>query len=361
MKENIIKYGVIGLKRGADVAIEGRYDKRGALVAACDRDPEARENAKKLFEKHGITECKFYETFEELLATDIDAVIIATDAVCHVPYVIGAMNAGKHVLCEIPSINTVEEAKILKDAVESHPDLIYMAGENCCFWAFVETWKRMYEEGQLGEIVYAEGEYLHSIDPKNFAPDNYPKGHWRITNPAIKYITHEMGPLLYILNDRCVSVTCTESNIVYNPYFPEKNATGVATFKTAKGTILHILISFGTYIMPDHNFRLCGTRGSVETDRLKKYTEAHTFANLQDVPDTFKTKLDIPVTTRYEGETEGAHGGGDKKMMSEFLRCIAENQKPAMDVDFAIRMTMPGILAHESAVRGGIPVEIPEL
>ena len=314
-----------------------------------------------LFEKHGITDCKYYESFDELLKSDIDAVVIATDAVCHVPYVIQAMDAGKHVLCEIPSVNSIEEAHQLKAAVEAHPDLIYMAGENACFWAFVETWKQMYEEGKFGEVVYAEGEYLHSIDPKDFSPSNYPQNHWRITNPAIKYITHEIGPLLYILNDRCVSVTCAESSIVYNPYFPEKNATGVATFRTEKGAILHVIISFGTYVMPDHNFRLYGTRGSIETDRLKKYTEAHSYANLQSVPETFKTKIDIPVTTRFVGESEGAHGGGDKKMMSEFIRCIAEKQKPALDVDFAIRMTLPGILAHESAIKGGIPVEIPTL
>ena len=357
----MIKYGVIGLKRGADVALEGRFDKRGKLVAACDRDPKARQRAKERFEQHGITDCVYYETFEELLAADIDAVIIATDAICHVPYVVRAMDAGKHVLCEIPSINTVEEAKQLREAVYAHPDLIYMAGENVCFWAFVEMWKKMREEGQFGDVIYAEGEYLHSIDPKDFSPSNYPEGHWRIFNPAIKYITHELGPLLYILDDRCVSVSCVESNLVYNPYFPEKNSTGVATFKTAKGTIIHVLISFGSYVMPDHNFRLLGTRGSIETDRLKKYKDAHSHANLQSIPGTFSTKLDIPVTTRFAGETDGAHGGGDKKMMSEFFRCIQEKQTPALNVDFAIRMSMPGILAHESALNGGAPVEIPEL
>lgn len=356
-----IRYGVIGLKRGADIVIEGRYDTRGKLVAACDRDAKAREDARARFERHGMRECAFYEDYDALLQSDIDAVIIATDAICHVPYVIRAFEAGKHVLCEIPSVNSFEEARQLKAAVQAHPDLIYMAGENCCFWAFVDMWKNMYEEGQLGEVVYAEGEYLHSIDPAKFAPDNYPKGHWRITNPAIKYLTHEMGPLLYILGDRCTEVTCMESDVVYNPYFPEKKGTGVAMFKTAKGAILHILVSFGTYISPDHNFRLCGTKGSVETDRRTKVYDAHCFANLQSIPGTFAQKIDIPVTARYAGETQGTHGGADTKMMKEFLNCLVEGKKPALDVDFAIRMTLPGICAHESALRGGAPVEIPEI
>lgn len=361
MSGKIIRYGVIGMKRGADVAVEGCFDKRGMLVAACDRDPEAMEYGKKLFESAGITDCQYFTDYEELLRTDIDAVIVANDAVCHVPFVIKALDAGKHVLCEIPSINTVEEAYLLKAAVEAHPELTYMAAENCCFWAFVETWKKMREEGQFGEVVYAEGEYFHSIDPAKFSPDNYSKGHWRTYNPAIKYITHEMGPLLYILDDRCVSVTCMEPDIVYNPYFSGKCATGVATFKTAKGAVIHILISFGSYITPDHNYRLCGTRGSIETDRLKKYSEAHSYANLYSVPGTFSTKIDIPVTASYRGAHAGRHGGGDRKMMSEFLRCLTEGEKPFLDVNFAIRMSLPGILAHESALKGGTPVEIPEI
>lgn len=361
MSEKIIRYGLVGMKRGADVAVEGRFDKRGKLAVACDRDPKAMAYGKKLFEEKGILDCLYVTEYDELLAMDIDAVIIATDAVCHVPFVIKALEAGKHVLCEIPSINTLEEAHQLKAAVEAHPDLIYMAAENCCFWAFVETWKRMREEGQFGDVIYAEGEYLHSIDPAKFAPDNYSEGHWRTYNPAIKYLTHEMGPLLYILDDRCVSVTCMEPNFVYNPYFPEKNSTGVAMFKTAKGTVIHILISFGSYTMPDHNYRLCGTRGSIETDRLKKYSEAHSYANLQSVPGTFSQKIDIPVTTRFAGEKEGSHGGGDKKMMHEFLDCVATGKKPFLDVNFAIRMSLPGIMAHESATKGGMPIEIPEI
>ena len=362
MQSKIIKYGVLGLGRGLDIVLEGLDDPRGRPIAACDKNPALVEKAREKLSARGIDDCTFYETYEEMLQSEIDAVIIASDAVCHVKYVVQAMDAGKHVLCEIPSVNTVEEAHLLKETVSKHPDLIYMAAENCCYWAFVETWKQMHEEGKFGEVIYAEGEYLHSIDPKKFAADNYPAGHWRIYNPAIKYSTHELGPLLYILDDRCVSVSCTESDVVYNPYFPEKKGTGVATFRTEKGRILQSLISFGSYTSPTHNFRILGTQGSIETDRLKKVYHAHSFANLQSVPDTFTEKLDIPVTTGYLGEEEkGTHGGGDRRMMQDFLRCVSEGVKPKLDVDFAIRMSLPGIIAHESAVQGGIPLTIPEI
>ena len=359
--EKIMKYGVVGCIRGAAVAAEGIGDPRAKLVAACDINPRALENARKVFAEKGHTDCIFYDDYDEMLKSDIDAVIVATDGIYHVPIVKKAMEAGKHVLSEIPSINTLEEAYELKKLVSDHPNLIYMTAENCCYWAFIETWKKMREEGQFGDVVYAEAEYLHAIEPKDFAPSNYPEGHWRTINPAIKYITHELGPLLYIMDDKPVTVTCFEPDIIYNPYFPKKKATGVALIKTEKGAVIRILICFGAYTSYDHNYRICGTKGTIETDRLTMVDNAHSYANLSSIPGTFTQKMDIPVTTQYVGEYGGGHGGGDKMMMKDFINCVVNNVKPKLDVDFGIRMSLPGILAHESATKGGIPIDIPEI
>jgi predicted dehydrogenase len=334
----------------------------GALLcAACDHNPEVMEKARVKFEEKGLTDCVYYSDYDEMLKSDIDAVIVATEAIYHVPIVKKAMEAGKHVLSEIPSINSLEEAHELKSIVSAHPDLIYMAGENCCYWAFIETWKKMREQGDFGEIVYAEAEYLHARDPDTFAPDNYPRNHWRTFNPAIKYITHELGPLLYIMDDRCVSVTCFEPDVKYNPYFPERKENGVALIKTAKGAVIRILICFGAYVRADHNYRLNGTRGNIATDTTVEVKKAHSFASLYSVPGSLDQKIEIPVTTAYEGEyTASGHGGADRKMLADFIACVAEGREPVLNVDFGINMSLPGILAHESAVRGGMPIEIPQ-
>ena len=182
---------------------------------------------------------------------------------------------------------TVEEAKELKAACEAHPELTYMAAENCCYWAFIETWKKMREDGLFGDIAYAEAEYLHALDPNEFSPTYYPEGHWRTYQPAIRYLTHELGPLLYVMDDRCVSVTCLEADINYDPYTPERKETGVALFKTKKGAVIRLLVSFGAYTSYDHNYRICGTRGTVETDRRAVVDKAHTLASLHSIPGTF--------------------------------------------------------------------------
>ncbi len=361
MSEKIIKFGVVGLGRGTAIAINLFHIPGAKLIAVCDHNPAILASGYKELSEAGKCDPQQFSDYDEMLKTDIDAVIVATEAVYHVPIVVKALEAGKHVLSEIPSVNSVEEAKILKAAVNAHPDLIYMAAENCCYWAFIETWKKMHEDGQFGELVYAEAEYLHALDPNEFSPDNYPEGHWRTVNPAIKYLTHELGPLLYIMKDRCVSVSCYESDIIYNPYFPNIKATGAAIMKTAKGAVIRILVSFGAYTSYDHNFRICGTKGSIETGRLDVVDNAYSYANLHSIPGTFSKKIEIPVASAYEGESTEGHGGADAKMVKDFYNCLAENRKPALDVDFAIQMSLPGVLAHESAEQGGMPIVIPEI
>lgn len=357
-----IKVGVIGGKRGAYVASWCIGLPDAELTVVCDKDAETLEKAKQHIEKElGYTGCVYCADFDEMLNMDIDAVMIATEAIYHVSFVLKALDAGKHVLCEIPSFNSLEEARVLKKAVLSHPELKYMAAENTCYYSFIEDWKKMHDDGQFGKIVYAEAEYLHAINPNDFSPSNYPQNHWRTFNPAIKYLTHELGPLLYIMDDRCVSVSCMEPDVMYNPYFPKKISTGAALLKTEKGAVIRILICFGAYVGYDHNYRLLGTRGSIETDRLTCVDTAHSYANLHSIPGTFNKKIEIPISAQKEGETNEGHGGCDPRMVKEFIRCIKEDKQPVLDVDFAVKMTLPGILAHESAVHGGSAMEIPEI
>ncbi|MCQ2471250.1 MAG: Gfo/Idh/MocA family oxidoreductase [Clostridia bacterium] len=365
MDNKILRCGVVGAGRGAAVAACGFGNSKCKIVAACDHNEKVLAHCKEYFESFDVNDVVYLNDYDEMLKMDIDAVIVATEAVYHVPIVKKAFEAGKHVLCEIPSITSVEEASELRKIVSEHPDLIYMAAENCCYWAFIETWKKMRERGEFGDVVFAEAEYLHAINPEEFSPDNYPAGHWRTYINAIKYSTHELGPLLYIMDDRCVSVSCMNADIVYNPYFPKKNSTAIAIFKTEKGAIIKLLVSFGAYTSYDHNYRLCGTQGSIETDRRKIVDKAHSFAKLASIPGTFAQEIEIPVATAYLDEYGNAnafgHGGGDSRMFSDFVDCVLENKKPVLDVDFAIKMSLPGIIASQSAEQNGINLEIPKI
>ncbi len=355
MNSKKIKLGIFGLIRGMHVAETVLDSSDVEITAICDKNKELLESA-----GSKVPEAKRFESYEKMLETDIDAVYAANYAIEHTPASIEALNAGKHVLSEIPAVTSVDEAIQLKKTVLDHPDQIYMFAENCCWWANMETWKKIREEGKLGDIVYAEGEYLHAAQPKDISPDLYPKGHWRTFNPAIRYLTHELGPLLQILDDRVVTVTCMEPDIIYNPY-KSGSENGIALFKTAKGTVINITVCFGAYCGATHNYRLIGTRGMIETDRTKNISEAHTFVSMEDMPGTFYNKSEMPITISYPGEGGGGHGGADKRMMLEFIRCVKEGTQPVLNVDKAIQFSLPGVIAHESALKKGCMMEIPEI
>jgi len=358
MEKKIVKLGVVGLLRGGYVAGTVIGDDNVVIRAIADKNPETLKKCKEDFEKKGAKDLLCFDNYEDLLKSDIDAVYIATDKPLHTKHTLMALEAGKHVISEIPAIDTIEEAKILRDAVKAHPELKYMAGENCFYWAFIEAWKKMREDGKFGEVLYAESEYLHSTHPDELQP--YPENHWRKTLPAIVYLTHNLGPLLYIMDDECVSVSCMAPTAAkYNPY-READANGIAIFRTKKGAVIRILIGFGMYVGFDHNFALYGTRGSILTDKTKPLSEAHSFAKMYEIPGTFEKTFEIPVTYSRTNETEG-HGGADAIMLRDFIKCIIEDTKPPIDVDMGIRISLPGIIAAESAKRGGELLEIPEI
>ena len=360
MEKKTVKLGIVGLFRGRNVVDRTMKNRNFELRAICDKNPERLETARKLFEEeHKVENLLCFESFEELLKSDVDAVYIATDAPLHTPQVIQALEAGKHVLSEIPTINSMEDARALKAAVKAHPNQKYMVGENCCYWEFIQHWKEIYESGKLGQIVYAEAEYLHAENINKFKNAEKQDLGWRKNFDAIKYLTHDLGPLLYIMNDRCVSVTCMQSDIVYNPN-KEGKQTGVALFKTEKGALIRILICFGAFTSYDHNYCMFGTHGTLQTDKNKNIEHAHTFASFSDIPGSFAKKVELPwLMSSNAAENAAGHGGADPKMLRAFIQCIIDDTEPPIDVDAGIAMSIPGIIACESAKQGGALMEIP--
>jgi len=361
MSEKLLKIGVIGLLRGNSLAFRASDHKNARITAVCDIDPQRVKNTQGYFAEKGNNIPEGFTDVDEFLAKgDFEAVIVANYATEHVPMVVKCLDAGKHVLSEIPAVSSVEEIKTLREAVAAHPKQKYMLAENCNYWAFVQAWKKMYEDGTLGEAIYCEAEYLHSNDYREHKP--YPDpNHWRLHNPAIKYCTHELGPLLDILNDRCVSVSCMIPETVYNPYrSPQQN--GVALFRTEKGAVIRLLIIFDGYVGFDHNYAIIGTRGSIHTDKNTFVCdEAHSFASLSSIPDSMRRQIEIPVSTHFANESAEGHGGCDGKMVHAFIDCVLNDTDPPIGIDLAINMTLPGIIAAESAKQGGVLLEIPKL
>ena len=334
------------------------------LTAICDTNPEEIEKTVKLLARIGVTGVRCCTSAAEVYAMeDVDAVIIATPLPTHTDLSVAAIEAGKHVYCEIPTFNSREEAGRLCRAVKEHPEVKFTAAENCCFWGFVESWKKMFEDGMLGEVSFAEAEYLHG---SGVAPS---KVTWRSYMPALRYLTHSLGPLLYILGDECTEVTGFEPE--NNPYAATRpaNPNGMAVIRTRAGRLLRVFMGFGEYFPCSHNYAVHGTKGSLQVQcNLEDdgTDDKQTLAHLKELGDLpyhhgrtgVKLPFDLIIPDRPI-KTVGHGGHGDVAGFKAFLKALEEDLPAPLGFDFAYNMTMPGILADESARAGSLPVKMP--
>ena len=168
--EKKIKIGIAG-ERGLSTLRGLRAIDDVEITAMCDLDEDHLNQA-----AAQIGCEKKYRIFDDMLESDIDAVIIATPMQCHVPQAIAAMEAGKHVMSEVTAGVTMDELFWLCETVEKY-NRIYMYAENYIYAPKVQIVKNMVKEGLFGEPYYAEGMYLHNLDTYFVYPNG--KTSWR--------------------------------------------------------------------------------------------------------------------------------------------------------------------------------------
>jgi len=363
-----IKVGCVGLgPRGASLFKTLLACNDVEAYAVCDCEQEKLDSAKEWLEKDfNATNVQYFTSYEEMFKSDVEAVIVATHVETHAKISAAALYAKKHVLCEIPNIANVDEARFLARAVKDNPEAKFMVAEECCYWGFIKTYKEMYDNGLLGDIVYAESDYIHSdgaakrlLNLEEYAKQ--PKT-WRSYLPAITYLTHNLGPLLYITGDVCTEISGFIPD--NNPYGEDNHPgppNGAAMIKTKKGSLFKIFIGFCLYRREfGHNFILYGTRGSVENERTGPFNDRQSIADLSVMPNTHSAAK-MPVTSGYPGASTEGHGGADSKMMEAFVDCIINDKEPELGIEFGINISLPGIYADLSSREHGKTYKMPSL
>ncbi len=353
--EKRVKLGCIGVgSRGQYLLEAAKMHPAVDIHAICDIDPV---NLNACREKFALPEERCFTSADELLASDVDAVIVATHIAQHTDMAVKALNAKVHVLSEIPTIGSAEDAGRLLRAADANPDVIYMAGENCCYWYFIRQWKKLYDEGKLGQALFCESDYIHPWHEMEL-PDGRPT--WRTYMPSVHYVTHNLGPILFILDDEPDTVSGFIPDI--NPMYERHPAPtdGIAMVKTRKGAVVKIYIGFGSTHRGGHNFIIYGSKGSLENGRLGSLEDRHTYASLPDNPNPYR-EIELPIGLATPGAGDFGHGGADPLMVAEFINAVIEDRKPELGVEYGIKVSLPGLLADESSRSGGIPIRMPSM
>ncbi len=289
---------------------------------------------------------KTYPSCEEMIKDDtIEAVFIATDAPSHARLAVAALEHGKHVASAVPAAyGSLEDADRLFAAVKK-TGLKYMLFETSYFHADLYAWHQQYKAGLFGQLVYSEGEYFHyfgaplgGYNPKTKQVD---ANGWRKGLPPQYYPTHSNAYYIGVTGGSFTEVSCmgkpssvphlqAKNNDYKNPFGSE-----IALFRTSEGGMSRMAVCWD---MPSAH----GEQGRIYGEKKIKGN-----ANPNRPP--------LPP-----GVPAGGHGGSHGYLMSEFVDAILRNRKPWVDVAQALNMTVAGIVAHQSALKDGELLKIPQ-
>lgn len=355
-----IRLGLAGCRRGGGIVRVFGAHPRVEVTALCDLDEERVADLGKSFE---LPDDRLFSDYDAFLDAPLDAVAIATPIRCHTEQTVKALEAGKHVLCEQTMSYNIDECEQVINAVKKS-GLTYMMAENYCYFHYVREWRKIVEAGKLGEITYAEGEYLHEIidllqDPKT---GEY---YWRHERPPIWYCAHTLGPIMLLMNDRIVEACGLTSGFKKKPEYTDHLGFmdfEIGLFKTEKGAVVKILRSQTTSRPHMVWYALHGTKGHLENSRFDKLSrdglqffegeaDKHKGGDIVQCP--------IVDPNAPEEAKQGGHGTSEYYMIRDFLDAIEQNKRPDIDVIRASEWTIPGLVAHESAMQGGKWLEVP--
>lgn len=359
-----LNIGIAGLRRGRGFVSLFAAHPQLNVTALCDLSTDTLSDLGKAF---SLPDSALYTDYEQFLAAPMDIVMIATPIRFHAEQTIKALQSGKHVMCEQTAAYTVEDCEAIVQAVKQ-TGRSYMMAENYSYFHYVRQWQKIVDQGKLGPIYYAEAEYIHEIE--NLLVDAKTGEYfWRHERPPIWYCAHCLGPLLTLMDDRIVAASGSQAGFHKRP--EQSDHLGfldmeVGLFRTQKGALLKIARSQVAPRYP-HTvyYSLYGTKGYVENGRSGSNTEGYLWIE-GETPDDEKGQRRAEVITceivdpdAPEEAKQGGHGTSEYYMIRDFLEAIEKGTHPPIDVMRSMDFTVPGIIAHESAMTDGNWRDVP--
>lgn len=314
-------------------------------VAICEPDPQKQKLAAAKYPA-----ARIYAGYEEMLAKEqLDAVLVMTPAQDHARFCGLALGRDIHVFSDIPSVSTVEEGDMLWEAA-GKSKATFMTGANPNYWALVESLCDLHRKGFLGKPFYLEAEYIHDL--RNY----YDQSPWRKTLPPITYCTHSLGPLLRILDEDLRYVSCFSTGSHINHY-PGQQDLMTAHFRTDSNVVVRLTISFvnEAHFNGFHSLRVFGTEGYFEhASGRQDVSKPRTMFSTNKLYGASKiTELPVGMERPEAYLRPDGHGGCDTLVMKDFLNAVREGRPAPIPLREGLRMTLPGVVANESANKGG--------
>jgi predicted dehydrogenase len=362
-------------------------------VCVAEVVPERRAAAAARF---GIS--RTFASLDELCDTDVDAIALFTQRWMHGPQAVQALEADKHVYSAVPAGISVEEVGALVEAVR-RSGRIYMNGETSYYYPSALYCRERFRKGDFGRFVYGEAEYTHDFSHGSYEGYQRSGPEWKrlASFPPMYYPTHTVSMILSVVGGRFTHVSGLgqvdhEDDGIFSK---ETSAWGndfsneSALFRTSGGGMARIN-EFRRVGMPAGNAvrtSIYGTLGAYEeqwnarawcsrdarraedlTDLLTCKPIAATREERRDIPDALREDFFMGLSEvhpvhrlpqTFAGQPNG-HYGSHQFLVCDFVEACTSGKQPTLNVWLAARFCLPGIIAHQSAQRGGEQLEIPD-
>lgn len=379
-KKKVVRIGLVGLGMRGPGAVENFSLIPGVqVVALCDYEEKRAVKQNERLRKNGLAPAAVYygeKGYEALCKRpDIDLVYIATDWEHHAIVAKCALENGKNVADEVPSAMNLQECWDLINLAEQK-QLNCMILENCCYDWFEMRTLNMAQHGVFGEILRAQGAYIHNLDdfwdyywknPNGSDPDQLG---WRLKynkeNRGDLYATHGLGPVAQALDihrgDRMKMLVSMDTKSVHGKELVEKKTGKPCTeFRNGDHTTTLIRTEGEKVIELQHDvmnpqpynrlYQLTGTRGfankypvegyAVDASQLKatgNQSKVDDLSTHSFMPDeqrkALEEKYESPILKKFGklAKEVGGHGGMDFIMCARLIYCLQNGLPLDMDV-----------------------------
>jgi predicted dehydrogenase len=318
---------------------------------------------------------KVYDSLEIMLkeAKDIDAVAVFSGAPDHPKHVKMCMERGWHVVSAVPACLALDEAAMLKE-VKEKTGLKYMMAESSYYRQECIFARNLFKAGGFGELFYSELEYYHDhgdlkevVANKSGLPYN-PDGSrsWRWGYPPMLYPTHSLGFLTGVTKERVVKVSCLgwrggrpeltghpfRTNVYKNPFWSQASMMLTDQGHMSRCNVFWLCVAGGEQARWFGDtatlYMANGVSGNVRQIRGQGVEPA-------PIPQYWKTDM-LPDAMRHAS----GHGGSAVFISAEFVNALLEDREPEIDLYESLAMTVPGIVAHQSAFKDGEQLAVPQ-
>ncbi len=382
-----VRIGYVGVGLQGTSHVENLLHVPGArITAVCDVVEEKVRHAQKLVTDKGHPEPTAYfrgpRDFERLCETeDLDLVYTATPWEWHVPVCLTAMKNGKHAATEVPAAMTVEDCWALVEAAEKYRRHCVMM-ENCNYGRSEMMVLNMVRQGVFGEILHAEGGYLHDLRAIKF--ENANEGLWRrawaMKKNANLYPTHGLGPVANCLDinrgDRFEYLVSMSSpsrglQLYAQEHFPEGAPQRAERFVLGDVNTSLIRTANGRTVVVGHDTNLPrpysrihmvqGTRGLFQGYPDRVHIEGRSTEHAWEEAKSYLAEFDHPLWKDLSGDAEGAgHGGMDFIEDYRLVKCLREGLPTDMNVYDAAALSAVVHLSGASLAKRSAPMDFPD-